>query len=348
MLTLLLICQEVYEFVILRPTGTSAEERDLESGDFPDVVVCLEPGFKSRVLERNGYVARKYYKGEIKKRFVGWNGNETKSYDEILEEALVIGSQHITKDNFISKAVYRGEDQKDIPIRVKLITLLYPYGRCFHISPSDIQGNLSVTINTLQLIFNETAIDRYRDRTVKIYFMERFNSLQIYPDENYMEGDTLKIRTNQGQRCKSTYKIKITRSEHVQDDPLLKCEVYQHTNYSYDDCARNELLDSFHQLLGCTPPLLEKDPSRICNQRFNISMAGSDIRKLFLQMYQHDMKFKCKTPCTKDKYTAKLVHKVPTSVTIVGKRRNLRPQFLDVFKLKLQELFWGVYSEKWL
>ena len=88
MLTLLLICQEVYEFVILRPTGTSAEERNLESGDFPDVVVCLEPGFESKVLERNGYVARKYYKGEIKKRFVGWNGNETKSYDEILEEHL--------------------------------------------------------------------------------------------------------------------------------------------------------------------------------------------------------------------------------------------------------------------
>ena len=133
LLTLLLICQEVYEFAILRPTGTSTEERDLESGDFPETVICLEPGFESKVLERNGYVARKYYKGEIDKRFVGWNGNETKSYDEILEEALVIGSQHITKDNFISKAVYRGEDQKDIPIRVKLITLLYPYGRCFHI-----------------------------------------------------------------------------------------------------------------------------------------------------------------------------------------------------------------------
>ena len=144
--------------------------------------------------------------------------------------------------------------------------------------------------------------------------MERMNGLKIFPDENDMTGDTLEIRTDRKQSYKSTYKIKIARSQFVEGDPHIKCSTYSLDN-SYDDCTRKELLDTFHELLGCSPPLLGKDHTKTCNERFNVSMnIEAKLKKMFLQMYEHDVRFECKMPCSKDKYTSKLVHQVPSRV----------------------------------
>ena len=314
LLTLLLIYQELFSFLVLKPTRTSTEEKGLTIDDFPDVVICLEPGFQSNVLEKNGYIAHKYYKGEMNKKFFGWNGNGTKSSVEILEDALLVKRRHISESKFITRALYRDLNQQHVTIGINFITLLYPYGRCFHISLYDIQGYIdSISINTLYLIFNETMVNSYKNRSVKIYFMERLNGLKIFPDENDMTGDTLEIRTDRKQSYKSTYKIKIARSQFVEGDPHIKCSTY--SDNSYDDCTRKELLGTFHELLGCSPPLWGKDHTKTCNERFNFSMnIETKIKKMFLQMYEHDVRFECKTPCSKDKYTSKLVHQVPSPV----------------------------------
>ena len=65
LLTLLLIGQELFTFVIVKPTTTSKEEKDLESSDLPEVVVCLEPGFDTEVLKNYGYKTLAYYRGSM-------------------------------------------------------------------------------------------------------------------------------------------------------------------------------------------------------------------------------------------------------------------------------------------
>ena len=104
MLTLFLICQEFITFAVERPTTTSIVENPLKMTDLPEVVICLEHGFHTDVLEKYGYNPRSYAMGKTDfwEKFTGWNGRkeETKSSREIVEEALIVNSQHISKTKF--------------------------------------------------------------------------------------------------------------------------------------------------------------------------------------------------------------------------------------------------------
>ena len=62
-LTLLLICQELFTFAVVKPTTTSQEEKELETNDLPDVVFCLDPAFDSVNLTRFGYRRDSYFRG---------------------------------------------------------------------------------------------------------------------------------------------------------------------------------------------------------------------------------------------------------------------------------------------
>ena len=52
LLTLFLICKELFTFVVEKPTSTSREEKDIEIKVIPEVVICLQPGFDIKVLEK--------------------------------------------------------------------------------------------------------------------------------------------------------------------------------------------------------------------------------------------------------------------------------------------------------
>ena len=131
-LTLLLIYQELVNFVIIRPTSNSFAEKKLETTDIPEVVLCVDPGFNSKVLNKYGYKAVTYYRGTMGYRtpFVGWNGdeNETKSSQEILEEALAPES-HFLNDSTLVGALFTGDHVKYIAGESNLRTLVYPFER---------------------------------------------------------------------------------------------------------------------------------------------------------------------------------------------------------------------------
>ena len=92
-LTLALIYQVLFTFAVTRPTTTSKEEKELQVADFPEVVVCLNPGLNYESLSRYGYSGT-YSLGitEQEWKFVGWNGgeHENRSSLDILEEALLV------------------------------------------------------------------------------------------------------------------------------------------------------------------------------------------------------------------------------------------------------------------
>ena len=311
LLTLLLICQELYYFAVTKPTVTSAEEKDIDMTDLPEVVICLDTGFNKTVLKKYGYKDH-YSMGSLDgKAIVGWNGNEkeTKSSIEILEEALIVQKEHITFKKFITSAKYRDENQVFLPIQVNFRTLYWPHGRCFSINPTSLQEEASSSINTLYLTFNETVLNKHLDLSIKIYFMDRTSSLKIYPDD--MTGNPLRIKMNEHQ--KYNYKIQIQRSQHLPDDPHFKCREYS-TKNSYNYCAKNELSGLFDNILGCQPPFLGNDSDTVCNERLNISKDKErDMKTLSRLLYYQDVRFNCKIPCTTNKYNPKLLHNEPTN-----------------------------------
>ena len=135
-LTLLLIYQELVAFTITRPTSNFQEEKKLETMDIPEVVLCFEPGFDSKVLSRYGYNIDTYYRGAKSKRgsFVGWNGdkNKTKTSKDILEEVLVVDSQILNKRNSFLRAWFTEDHVDVVPAEIKLRTLAYPFEHPLH------------------------------------------------------------------------------------------------------------------------------------------------------------------------------------------------------------------------
>ena len=77
---------------------------------------------------------------------------------------------------------------------------------------------------------------------LRVYFMDLENSVQIDPDEMEMMGSHIWMKLNEP-KVKSI-KTKISRTVHVESDPLLDCAVYTE-NKPYSKCARKERVDLF-------------------------------------------------------------------------------------------------------
>ena len=102
-----------------------------------------------------------------------------------------------------------------------------------------------------------------------------------------------------------TYQTRISTSEHVEGDPHFECAIYTKSN-SFEKCIQKELKKLFTKELGCQPPYMSDNFNNKCNKIFNVSVNRSDeIFSLFLNLFFKDVKFKCKTPCTKIKYTTR-------------------------------------------
>ena len=317
LLTLLLIGQELVNFAIVKPTVTSKEEKGLEFDDIPEVVICIEPGFDIEVLKKYGYKRTLlYYRGRRPSdlKFIGWNGDKNKSSLDILEEALVVKQKYIKDAKFITRAFYIADSWKSDSLKaeVNLRSLAWPYGRCFSISLPDLQEAENTEKNTLYLKFDESVFKSYKDINIKMYFMERTNSLNIHPDQSSMTGDSSTVLMNRFR----TFKTKISRSKHVQGNPHLKCTEYT-LERSYNNCTNEELIGQYIDILGCIPPVLgnvfSTTPKIICNQTmFNISKEKvSKVEKLWITIFNHNLKFTCETPCTTTKYTTRLLQSVP-------------------------------------
>ena len=60
-LALFLIYQEFVTLTVTKPTTTSREERELETSDLPEVVVCLVPGFDRHVTKKYNYSSPSFF-----------------------------------------------------------------------------------------------------------------------------------------------------------------------------------------------------------------------------------------------------------------------------------------------
>ena len=161
--------------------------------------------------------------------------------------------------------------------------------------------------NRLQLLFNTSAFFELGLPSVKlkIFFMDKVSSPQLYIDEMEMDG---RVEIPVGFHYYA-YKTKISKSEHVKGDPLFECATYT-ANNSFDGCIKNELKENFAKEFECQPPPIAEDVNDMCNKKFNFSAKRSaQISNLFMHLALQDQKTRCKTPCIKNKYTTRFTYK---------------------------------------
>ena len=76
-ITLFLISDLLMTFVRKKPTTTTQLEKELETTDLPNVVICLDFGFNNTTAIDYGYHVSLYWAGATSiERFIGWNGVE--------------------------------------------------------------------------------------------------------------------------------------------------------------------------------------------------------------------------------------------------------------------------------
>ena len=319
-LTLALVSQVIFTYVVEKPTTTAKVEKRLEVDDLPEVVVCLDHGLNNESLLINGY-QNSYWRGAMKPggNFVGWNGedDEIKSSHDILEDALIVPN----KTQLIRYAGY----SKGSKVAPRM--LVYPFGRCISIDPPP--KETGITPNILRIRFNISAFKTMNVtfNRLRLFFMDKANSPRLYPDEMEMTGSQIEL---QGEFDNTFYRTKISRFHHVQGDPLFDCSAYTLEN-SYNDCIQNEIRELFDGVLGCQPPLFTEDSSNMCNHRFNFSRSKSqEVFKLFYGLIFHDWKSKCKVPCTKNKYTTKFQINFPNPALPLAELNIIFDKTLDV------------------
>ena len=318
-LTALLIFKELFSFAVLRPTNTYQEEKQLDRSDLPEVVVCPDPAFDLDDLRKHGYEKTySYYRGSADgTKFLGWNGGEgvgNLSSEKILEDVLIVdkslSGENTTTVNgkrFVEVEGYTNNNIDFTRPILALRILAFPYGRCLSIGPPEKAIKAPVR---LRIQFEDDAIQNVS--SVRLFFMDRTNSLRLYPDDMEMMGPPVKLDFSSGQYSETVYKTRISRTTHVPGDPLLDCKTYTEED-SFNDCVQDDLLDLFRAELGCEPPLLSKHlRGGMCNQRFNFSEAKDKLLKEeFMHLYYHDEKTKCRVPCVKNTYTSRFVHRFP-------------------------------------
>ena len=114
------------------------------------------------------------------------------------------------------------------------------------------------------------------------------------------------------------FKTKISRSQHVQGDPLFDCSVYSKEN-SYNDCLQSEVNELLTEGIGCLPPLYTPDLNNMCNKKFNLSaMKESEIFDLLTLLTHQDWKSECKNPCTRSKYKTRYLASTPWTYTALN------------------------------
>ena len=310
-LTLFLISKLLFTFGVTKPTTTFKEEKELETIDLPEIVVCSDPGFKLETLKKYGYQRGfSYYLGDILWRFSGWNGGVgvQNSSQEILEESLMFDSQLVNDKRTIKWAGYSYTGGVNGTASMKTQRpLVYPHGRCLSFSPKE---NGYPVKNMFYILLNDSSFVESNIKTIKLFFMDKTSSLRLYPDDTEMFGDPITINMAAASPQLLTYKTHIFRSQNIEGDPSLECADYTRDK-SYYGCIQNELVQFFKKTIGCLPPPLFHHANSMCNRKFNSSRRDARSNEniiLLRSLYQHDLKFKCRTPCQTNRYSTRLLN----------------------------------------
>ena len=162
------IYDELFQFLIVRPTSTSDGLASLDSKTFPEIMVCTSPPYNLEKLEQYGYSSViLYYLGLMQDgSFIGWGGVENMSSREILENVVSVKDHsEIFYVEFYSKDNY-----SYIPAKVEPERANYPFGRCFKIQTDDPFKNEGVVSVSISILARSPE-----NQTVKVYFSDRIN-----------------------------------------------------------------------------------------------------------------------------------------------------------------------------
>lgn len=260
-LGLILALQDFYSFFIEQPTTAVLYSRKAKFEEYPDLILCPNPGYNLKQLEHHGF---KGFEGflfgimEGESNSVNFNGKFNTNPVNITKEIIIIEKLEDIVDKMIItliknqtslkflEIVREGKDMRSEPMLTRT-------GFCFKIlRPDTDQGK--VTVKNFRIYLNNKKIEQKNITKISIKFEEvrnRNRLLKLSPFD--MTGDKLVIYHQKGAAKKHlNYKIQIKKFERKKS-----CKSYEYDN-SEDICNEHQAQMQIKETLGCLPFCLSK------------------------------------------------------------------------------------------
>ena len=322
---IILISQDFYTFLVIKPTLTSVEKHSMKASSSLDIFVCQSPGYDNNALQRNGYTGPIMFSvGRNKSgHFVGWNGLEGENSSQLLEKVFI--TNHLTVQPSVK---LKFQQKKKVIFQKANLTLskvLFPFGRCFSVNVlrGDEDKKLSGLILSAEGNFSSNSITKYI-----VLLTDQTNNARIMIPPLQMVG--FEIKTDPNEMGYRQYRTRLRNTVNIENDPHLECKVYRNS-FTFDHCIQQELQNLIFPFLGCYPSWLTESVTDRCNGIPTLSQSEDDeIQYILLSVMDKNYKSQsCPAPCSKMVYETKYLdfHKRKD-------RNGLFIQFQDIVETK--------------
>ena len=236
-----------------------------------------------------------YFRGSTDgSKFVGWLGTAGENdSSKVLNDILTMKLD----DNSFSASFLVNGSNGWISAETDFKTPVHPFGRCKAVKPP--AGVLYHDVESLSIkLKNKTQ----KNKTIKVILRDP-NSVWLYPTAFQTRGDHMEMSFGgEGTNTTSMYKqfkARMSWTYHVEGDPLLQCRDYN-SNFTLNDCVKEELHNLFMKELGCIPPLFTENGMNICQKPFNLSQFEEvKTKRMFWKIYEKYRPLDCQAACSK-------------------------------------------------
>ena len=293
----LLITEEFYNFLVLKPTYTFQEKRRIDLDDFPVITLCPHPSVDVNAMKKKGYGLFDFYFKGVFDPFnssVSWAGNKSEDVKEVSKEISILKSI-----DDCPEGQFHFEDNSSIA-EFKLSRALNPYHICCQV----IQPKLSEAspIVSLRLFLNNSqSLLSY----FKVFLADQLTASIFDQHKTVMTGDTI-ASNNKGFMM---YKVKIVVDEKLEGDPKYPCIDFKFKG-EYAKCIENELIKQNTKFLNCSPPWMTENEDLWCRKHYKMDQKTQHnyFSNFMGAIGTSDADYgKCLIPCKRKRYEAKKI-----------------------------------------
>ena len=276
---ILLLYEQLYTYLVLKPTLTQSGRRDLGVDDFPVMTFCPIKHVDMTKLSFYGYEDLTGYKLGVQmngsRKSFGWSGkNGNASQTEVIRDISLLKSVHDCP--YSNESFARFDDFTKTHLEFELTDALFPYHRCCKIiipeeSKSRVLNFVHVSIKKEEKLYSSYIL----------YLSDQVTYTQFEPLGTRMSGKDITPLPTHFASAK-LYKISLTEEKHLEENPNYECIGYKKPN-KYNDCLEKYFLGRSSELLNCTPPYLTniqvktKLPNVLSDQKGRLKKMFSDI-----------------------------------------------------------------------
>ena len=295
-----LILEELYTFLVVKPTYTSIVKRNITAEDFPNIILCPEPGIDLTVAISKGYYgAFTYFLGSdsiIGLGQIGWGGNNSEDVKEVFQNISILKTEEDCPMQYNSYFWYKGNLSRPYqePMKFALTKALYPNHVCCKVEPPEFSSVYPV-IGMQMTLSGETLYN--------VFMADKMTASYFDQHKKVMMGD--KIVSDRHNTI--IYKVQIKEDEKIQDDPKYPCIDYK-IRGEYAKCLENEILKQNLEFLNCTPPWMTSNESIWCKGKYEFKVDYELFEyRLFLGLISvsEASSGKCLVPCKLKRYWSK-------------------------------------------